>query len=254
MPSKVIDLCKLDSINTTLREDIESAIKDMNTPKTVVYHHGGYYPNYYDDYDNWYDDDNPYDLFGYGVDCYSNYRDAIAKHFLGDGSEDYDDEDTSSWDEDDVQQPRGRSSHIKKKKKVRRQNKKAIKKRDVDTIWPPSSSYDEYDDNSPITDAEWDEIQDRTFIRFYRDITREDEYIDFKSLKKFDEFIETEGYDIDAFEAECILNNAECHVTVVNNKIVCDNSFGSLYWSVTEMIEDDEDYNNSSNTESASVK
>lgn len=90
-------------------------------------------------------------------------------------------------------------------------------------------------------DDDYDSSLERKFIKFYRDINNENDAIEFKTIKEFNDFCDKNDYFVSKVDADNLQRWSVIHCCLfpLDNSygvksIVTDNSYGGLYWSVSD--------------------
>lgn len=142
------------------------------------------------------------------------------------------------------------SRRLKKlnKKLFRRENgkkKKGSKRYDYGY-----GSEDDYWSNrhTMFSDDEWSDEDDDSYkcIKFYSDIENELSVREFNSLKEFDDFCQENGYHLSATDYNNLVDWSVVHCCLDpiseeygEHDIITDNSYGALYWTVSDDITKD---------------
>lgn len=101
--------------------------------------------------------------------------------------------------------------------------------------------------NKEIIFNEEDMMMDNKIIYFYRDINNPDHCVEmFYDLHTFDNFLEENGIEVDQEEVNNIMYRDVTHCCINPNirqtngevKLITDNSYGGLYWTCHEDIEE----------------
>lgn len=141
----------------------------------------------------------------------------------------------------------------KSSRKMKSLNKKLFKEKRN----KKSKSYDDEDDywnnrGSMYKNGEWDddELDDEDVyepsykcIKFYSDISNEMSYHEFHSLKEFNDFCTENGYFVSTVDYSNLANWSVVHCCLDpiseeygEHEIITDNSYGALYWSVSDDV------------------
>lgn len=139
----------------------------------------------------------------------------------------------------------------KSSKELKRLNKKLFKgnkgnmKHSVDNLWSErfsAISNGNYRNNVDL-DNEEDYEESYKCIKFYSDIENELSCREFDSIKSFSDFCGSHGYMLSPTDYNNILNLSVVHCCLDpisleygDNEIITDNSYGALYWTVSEDI------------------
>jgi hypothetical protein len=113
---------------------------------------------------------------------------------------------------------------------------------DVDDLWSEGfsvhrgNSYDGLDDEDNYEES-------YKSIKFYSDIENELSCREFDSIKSFSDFCSSNGYVLSPTDYNNILNLSVVHCCLDpisleygDKEIITDNSYGALYWTVSEDI------------------
>jgi len=166
--------------------------------------------------------------------------------------EDYPGFDDEEYGYDDLESLYDGVGH-KGSRKIRELNKKLFKKgRHSSKSKHRGSEDDDFWANrsTMFRNGEWsDDITDEDYdspykcIKFYPDIEDEFSVKEFDSLKAFSDFCEENGYRIGTIDYNNLLNNSVTHCCLDpiskeygENEIITDNSYGALFWTVSEDI------------------
>ena len=139
------------------------------------------------------------------------------------------------------------SKKLGKKLLKRLTSGKRSKKKEKDVVY---SSYPEDDywlnRDTMFTNGEWSDVEDGysepyKCIKFYGDIENELSVREFYSLKEFNDFCTSNGYNVSIVDRNNLFNWSivHCCLDPVSMEygeydIITDNSYGALYWSVSE--------------------
>ena len=94
-----------------------------------------------------------------------------------------------------------------------------------------------------VDDIDDDYEEPSKVIKFYDDIDNELSVHEFSSLKEFNDFCDERGYEISATDYNNLVNWSVVHCCLDPiseeydcHEIITDNSYGALYWSVSEDV------------------
>lgn len=146
-------------------------------------------------------------------------------------------------------------------KKSKKHDKKYGKHRgseDVDDYWSNRHSMfrnGEWSDDDLDNEDNYDEPY--KVIKFYEEIENEMGVREFYSLKEFNEFCEEKGYNVSTTDYNNLVNWSVIHCCLDpislkygENDIITDNSYGALYWTVSDDMTKHSENNSSSAAES----
>ena len=146
-------------------------------------------------------------------------------------------------------------SAINNRKKSKKLNKKLYKhskgKKKNNRRYCPEDEDDYWSNReSMFTHGEWsdDDLDDENkfeepykSIKFYSDIENEMSVREFHSLKSFNDFCTENGYNVSDIDKSNLVNWQVIHCCLDpisleygENDVITDNSYGALYWTVTE--------------------
>lgn len=155
---------------------------------------------------------------------------------MGGDYEGYDDYLNEAYDEYEIMGSHKLKSLKKKKKHHSRYDD------DEDDFWKHRSSMfrnGEWDDSD--LDDEDNHEECYKSIKFYSDIENELSVREFDSLKSFNDFCADNGYIISTIDYNNLLNESVIHCCLDpisleygDKEIITDNSYGALYWTVSE--------------------
>jgi hypothetical protein len=167
-------------------------------------------------------------------------------------------EDYPGWDDEEGYDPYEEIySKLGNSKKSKKLNKKLFRhskgKKDKKNSYYTLEDEDDYWSNreSMFTHGEWSDERDLDnedefdepykCIKFYSDIENEMSVREFHSLKEFNDFCSEKCYNVSNIDRSNLLNWDVIHCCLDpisleygENDIITDNSYGALYWSVSE--------------------
>lgn len=92
-----------------------------------------------------------------------------------------------------------------------------------------------------LDETTYDIGSERKFIKFYNNINNEHDVIEFRNIKEFNDFCEKHDYYVSKTDADNLerWTTIHCCLFPLDNEygvrsIVTDNSYGGLYWSVSD--------------------